>query len=282
MPPVVSPRLPRVVGMGKKKRLEELLQAMGVGRPSGEMLRRGDDPESEEWGEPADGEEIAVGDPRVRLLPDPAEVFTADQAWLGDVLMPVLAVDLSAVDPAWSGWLPVVDPVEPVRDVQGCLGEKTEAFHDAYAGEAWIALRLEEDGRLRFLGQREYFLHELLRGRGELRGSQVEAHYVRDALSRADFIRRWRSGERDEEDLFILGGELYEGNWTTVDPPDGYRFVQPDDDGEGLPSVTLADGRPFRLVGETHRWSWSDEGVATLLVLFEPESRTVLLTFEYD
>ncbi|WP_110241042.1 hypothetical protein [Nocardioides gilvus] len=194
--------------------------------------------------------------------------------------MPVLAVDLSAINPAWSGWLPVVDPVEPVRDVQGSVGEETEEFHDEHAGDAWMALRLEEDGRLRFLGKRQYFLHELLRERGDLRGSQVEDHYGCDALSRAEFTRRWRSGERDEEELFILGGDLYEGNWTAVEPPRAYRYVEPND--EGTPSVTLADGRPFRLVGETHRWSWSDEGVATLLVMFEPETRTVLLTFEYD
>lgn len=234
----------------------------------------------DEW-EPEEGEGLRGDDPRVQLLPDPSTVFVDDQKWLGDVLVPVLRVDLSAVDPTWSGWLTVVDPVEPVDGPQGTIGDATEHAHDDYAGDSWMALRLEPEGRLRFLGRRPYFLHEALRERGELRGSSVEDHYARDARDRAEVSRRLlRTGGGDTE-VFTLGGDLYEGNWTVVDPPAAYRYVEPLDD-DGPPTVTTADGRPFRLVGQTHRWTWSGSAVASLLVLFEPETRTVLVVVEFD
>src|SRR5690606_840935 len=126
-----------------------------------------------------------------------------------------------------------------------------------------------------------YFLHEALRERGELAGSPVEDHYVRDALDRAEVQRRLlRTGGKGVQ-VFILGGDLYEGNWTVVDPPGAYRYVEPPDHG-GPPAVTTADGRPFHLVGQTDRWTWNDESVASLLVLFEPETRTVLVAVEFD
>ena len=228
----------------------------------------------------------------MRLLPDPSTVFVADQPWLADVLTPVLLVDLSAVDPTWSGWLPVVDPVEPVHDVQGTVGDGTEESYDDHACNSWMALRLEPDGRLRFLGRRTFFLHEALRERGALKGSTVGEHYRRDAVDRVAAARRFaerhrplagrvRRGRRRETEVLTLGGDLYEGNWTVVDPPGAYRYVEREDHG-GPPAVTTADGRPFHLVGRTDRWTWNDESVASLLVLFEPETRTVLVAVDFD
>ncbi|MBE7325491.1 hypothetical protein IEQ44_12600 [Nocardioides sp. Y6] len=273
--------LPTVVTMGGRERLGEILKAVGVARADDELLRpNGGSGSDDEW-EPEEGEELRGDDPRLQLLPDPATVFVADQPWLGDVLMPVLRVDLSAVDPTWSGSLPIVDPVEPVHDVQGSVGDETEESHDDHACNSWMALRLEPDGRLRFLGRRTYFLHETLRERGELTGSPVEDHYVRDALDRAKGQLRLRRTGGKGAQVFTLGGELYWGNWTVVAPPAAYRYVEPHDHA-GPPGVTTADGRPFRLVGRTDRWAWNDESVASLLVLFEPETRTVLMAVEFD
>lgn len=249
----------------------------------------------QEW-EPEEGEELSADDPRVRLFPDPSSVFVDDQPWLADVVEPVLLVDLAALDPALSGWLPVVDPIEPADGVQGSVGDETEESHDEHAGDSWMALRWEPDGRLRFLGRRTFFLREALRERGEWHGSAVEAHYRRDVRDRAavkerlagaggrsvgraaGFLRRRRSVR--ETEVFTLGGDLYEGNWTVVAPPAAYRYVEPSDHG-GPPRVTTADGRDFRLVGLTPRWAWADEAVAQLLVLFEPETRTVLVALEF-
>ncbi|WP_139177780.1 hypothetical protein [Ruania alba] len=68
--------------------------------PGPDVHRRHGD---EQHREPEAGERIERKDERITLLPDPEDVFAADQRWLGRVLHPLVSIDLSAIDPAWSG-----------------------------------------------------------------------------------------------------------------------------------------------------------------------------------
>lgn len=97
-------------------------------------------------------EDVMTAGTGLRVYPEPAEVFVADQAELAEHLHPLVSIDLAEVDPAWRGWIHLVSPLEPA---QGYLGDHTEASHSPLQKPNWLGFSLEDD-RYRLLGDLRY------------------------------------------------------------------------------------------------------------------------------
>jgi len=245
--------------------------------------------------DPDDGERIIAPDPRVVVLPDPAEVFVDDQPWLVRLLHPLVSVELTAFDPAWSGRVHLLSPVEPE---EGLLGEDTSAHHDDFACENWISFHVENDGRYRFLGQRRFFEIEDMEASGEQ--EDPSALYETYAAADAEFTgtkARWerlgalvwgdaqdptRQRESWGTDIALvdeIGGEPGYGNWHEFPPPKAFALDSSD---PAAPVLRLADGRPFTYIGGTAGYPWRNQGADQILLFFEPETRTAALTFDWS
>lgn len=240
--------------------------------------------------DPIDGEEVFAPDARVHVLPEPAEVFAPEQMWLARVVHPLLSIELSALEPSWSGRVHLLSPVEPE---DGLLGDGTEAHHDGHAGENWISFRLREDGRYEFLGRRGYFAIEdpdavpegledfYAASAAEYEGARVRWTQLGRLTwpDRHDPTRTREGWDADIPVLDMLGGEPGYGNWASYAPPAAFQLDESDD---ATPVLRLADGRPFTFIGATSGYPWRAQGADAILVFFEPETRTVAMTFDWS
>lgn len=247
-----------------------------------------------------EGEEVAPDDPRVEVFPDPAEVFVADQPWLGRVLHPLVSIDLGALDPAvlgpWVRDLPMPARgllLSPVEREGGLLGGHLPAPPDAWSAVNWLAFHIEDDGRWRLLGDRSVFEIETV---GDDVPAALTAFYADAEADLAASRERWRvhgvlaSGDFGDPTrpragseggfpaVERLGGDTPNGNWVVEPPPAAVVLEAPD---AGAPVLRLADGRPFRFVAATPGYPWRDHGADAILLFVEPETRTALLTFDW-
>ena len=97
-------------------------------------------------------------------VPDWAELFPdsdlvsggsdSEQAEAKEHLLPLIALDLSAFNPAWQGRLSVVGTVEPC---DGTLGADGHAHYNDWVSENWLAFRLDDASRMHFLADWRYF-----------------------------------------------------------------------------------------------------------------------------
>lgn len=255
--------------------------------PGPDVIRHAGPARAERMPDP--GERITRVDARVTVFPDPSEVFAADQPWLTRLLHPLVSIDLAALDEAWHGRVPLLSPVEPE---DGLLGET--GLHGDDAGVNWLTLRMEPDGRWRFLGDRRLFEIEHAEARG-LTGPA--ALYAKAETEFAGSKARWeqlgtlvwgdetdptRQREGWGTDIAIVdqfGGDPGYGNWTAYPPPPALTLDATD---PVAPMLRLADGRPFRFVAATAGYPWRNHGADAILTFYEPETRTAALTFEWN
>ena len=213
-------------------------------------------------------EEENLKELRPGLTPFPEHVFVDDQPWLAKHLWPLLSIDLGLLRPELAGT--VVHMLEPVGPVDGYIGEGTTEFHNEFTAPNWFALRLTEDNRYRFLGQEAYFepLDEADAAALQAYQAKVRA-YAREHGRRTE-CRDDGQGEAAEKNwLDILGGDVWEGNWTTEPPPSAFELMVDDDDDR---IELTCEGKPFFPVACANG--------LTILMFYEPESRIVLFTFD--
>lgn len=205
---------------------------------------------------------------RPGLTPFPERVFVDDQPWLADHLWPLLSIDLGILRPELAGT--VVHMLQPVGPIDGYIGDGTAEFHNEFIASNWFALHLTEDNCYRFLGQDGYFEpydEEYAAGFKKYQ-AKVRA-YAKDHGRLADFPR-YPNGEADEQNwLDILGGDFWAGNWITEPPPPAFELIY-DEDSDRI-ELTY-QGKPFFPVACAN---W-----LTILMFYEPQSRTVLFTFD--
>ncbi|PBS13807.1 hypothetical protein CMZ82_03245 [Lysobacteraceae bacterium NML93-0792] len=92
-----------------------------------------------------------------------------------------------------------------------------------------------------------------------------------DPLTRSD----WDNGCVLQQ----LGGTTGYGNWTDC-PTEPDAFVMDTADSDNV-FPRMRDGRPFRFIASTAGYPWQETGADSILLFYEPESRTVLLTFDW-
>ena len=233
----------------------------------------------------------------LRVFPEPGQVFSATQPWLKDHLNPLVSIDLSLVNPDWSGVVHVVAPME--HNVGGLAGDWTTEFHGDQSAPNWLAFKLEANGRYQFLGPREYFLLETPPeyGREYLNGHLREQMADSYSQARAEYneaIRRWRqhhllipawadSADEDNADTIIkqLGGTAGANNWSVEDVPAAFVIETHDDENIAFPRWKES-GIPFHFVAEVSASNFYSDAGDSILLFYDPVSQTALITFDWS
>ena len=236
------------------------------------------------------------------MVPFPTDVFPADQAWLAQHLLPLLKIDLGVLRPELAGQ--VATMLCPIEPYEGCIGDETTAHHNAFTASNWIAFELTADNQMRFLGNEAYFLGDAADDEdarahvAEMRDShdQAKAHFQQHGCLAS--FSRYGDGEPEEQAwLNQLGGPIWFGNWTGYTPLPaafqlqdlaGYqqrgslRFRNDSshlaDDGLRL----TRDGQAVFHVASVPASNWVAAGADAIVMFYEPNSRTVLFTFDWS
>ena len=218
----------------------------------------------------------------------PQDIFVPEQPWLADHLLPLLSIDLGILRPELAGT--VVHMLCPVEPYEACIGDGTEHFHNQFTGTNWFAVELTAENRYRFLGDEGYFRlsskrdFELnpdeLTHAAEMHESHAKARVYFQQHGRLASYSTYGNGEPQEQAyLDRLGGEIWGGNWVSTQAiPEAFDIV--DDWDQGEVSITR-DGKPFFLVADVAGYNWCAAGADSILLFYEPDSRTVLFTFDW-
>ncbi|KPG86914.1 enolase [Stenotrophomonas maltophilia] len=228
------------------------------------------------------------------MVPFPTDVFPADQAWLGQHLLPLLKIDLGLLRPELAGQLAtMLCPIEPY---EGLIGECTEAHHNDLTATNWIAFELTADNRMRFLGNEGYFQGNAIEDEdarahiAEMRDSHAKARAFFQQHGKLASYSRYGDGEPGEQAwLDTLGGQISTGNWietTDVPPAFALEFTAAADDWDAPEDTERAiitrDGRKFFAVAEVAGYNWCAAGADAIVMLYEPVSRTVLFSYDWS
>lgn len=147
------------------------------------------------------------------MVPFPTDVFTADQAWLGQHLLPLLKIDLGVLRPELAGQ--VATMLCPIEPYDGCIGETTEEHHNAFTGTNWIAFELTACNEMRFLGNEGYFIGDAVQDKdaqehiAQMRESYAKARDYHATHGRLACYSRYGKGEPSERDYLDTLGDRF-------------------------------------------------------------------------
>src|SRR4028119_1410037 len=102
-------------------------------------------------------EAVSDSQPYLKVYPPDEQVFADPVARYARHVLPLVSIDLSAVDPSWQGWIHLVNTVEPEDEI---VGKATHPFHNYYLRENWIGFHLNDEGWYELLGDFRYFYLE--------------------------------------------------------------------------------------------------------------------------
>lgn len=239
-------------------------------------------------------QDIKTPQPYLRVFPNPDSVFADPVDKYARHLLPCVSIDLAQVNPEWSGWIHLVSPVGPM---EGYIGDDTMEFHNDYLKSNWLAFRLNEDNRYQLLGDFRYFHLEIpseeldehdLKYQAKLEKFYADIH-ARYRLAKERYERLGKlysssrylpkdrnfSDEEPENLVDLLGGGAPYGNWV-----DGDLTVNEDDTDDAFP--VGPDGKRFYFVASVTGQNYSASGADWIVLFYQPESRTVLLTFDWS
>ncbi len=241
-------------------------------------------------------EHVVAPQPWLRIFPDAADVFAAADAYLQRHLHPLVSIELSIVNPAWSGWIHLISPIEPY---EGYIGDHSAQFHNEYVRENWISFSLDPDGCYRFLGDKRYFLLETDDAQTvpEWLRPELEKHYLKQQISYEAAIHRFRQygglyqprrfKPLEKADWAIepmtlldqIGGQVGWGNWTGCPPIPSAFALNTEDDDHVFPM--MANGDHFTFIAAVPGYHYRDAGADWILLFYEPNSRIALMTFDW-
>lgn len=223
--------------------------------------------------------------------PAPESVFATDVDKASQVFLPLLTIDLCELDPTLTEKVHLVCPVEPHDGY--LLGEGNDAYHSEYARLNWAGFRLTEDNRYEFLGDWRYFhalnpdspysndaeLHKFYAEAHESYHNHQQFYRQHGVLARPNFgdptkldVNLAHSSPLNFLDTWdeppLCGNWEYAGDFPTERLEDGTYPVN-------------ADQRPFRFIGAVPGYCYGEFGPDALVLFFDPETRIVLLTFDW-
>ena len=219
----------------------------------------------------------------IDYFPEASAVFSAAQPWLEKHLLPLASFDLASLDPALGDVrLHFLKPVEPYNS---CIGGNTQAAHTDYCSKNWLCFHLEDDGTYRFLAEEDYFLGENAAPDAQKYFAEVRASYqqIKQLYRESGVVVQWL----DDNNLPRFGGPpsflpyFYQGNWSTIEPPAAFTTGEDYDDWSKESDIRYQDKR-FICIATDAGYNWGEGGADTIFLLYEPHSRLVLMTFDYD
>ena len=219
----------------------------------------------------------------IDYFPEASTVFSAAQPWLEKHLLPLASFDLASLDPALGDVrLHFLKPVEPYNS---CIGGNTQAAHSDYCSANWLCFHLEDDGTYRFLAEEDYFLGENVAPDAQKYFAEVRASYqqIKQLYRESGVVVE----KLDKNGLPRFGGPpsflpyFYQGNWSTTKPPAAFTTGEDYDDWSKESDIRY-QGKRFICIATDAGYSWGEGGADTIFLLYEPHSRLVLMTFDYD
>ena len=219
----------------------------------------------------------------IDYFPEASTVFSAAQPWLEKYLLPLVSFDLASLDPALGDVrLHFIKPVEPDNS---CIGDEAWATHTDYCGANWLCFHLEDDGTYRFLAEEDYFL-------GENAAPDAPKYFAKVRASYRQIKQLYRESgvvvqRLDDNNLPRLGGppeflpDFYRGNWSTIELPAAFTTGEDYDNWDEEADIRY-QGRRFICIAADASYCWGEGGADDILLLYEPHSRLVLITFDYD
>ena len=102
-------------------------------------------------------ENITTTQPYLTLLPNNDAVFAPESTFLAKHLLPLVSIDLSAVNAEWQGKIHLINPIEPHDSY---IGSYTQGHHNQYANENWFILQMDEQSQYHWLADQHYFILE--------------------------------------------------------------------------------------------------------------------------
>lgn len=260
---------------------------------------------------------VVLPQPYLEAYPEPSNVFSDPVEQYALHMLPLVSIDLDIFNPDWNARVHIVSPIEPI---QGCLGDHTRRYWNDFLCPNWLGFRLTEDNKYQLLGDFRFFAAEHPEGTGtELwRGAckEVISHYPeahRDYESaRARFLkynqlvrapRSWETTYRPDLQNPIAaleflgyvpsGGEFNPnlGYGLNYSEPTKFNPVAEFSPNCGLPvdaSIPeypvpmLPNGDRFCFIASVPAWRYKEGGADSLVLFYEPKSRTVLIALEFS
>jgi Leucine-rich repeat (LRR) protein len=228
----------------------------------------------------------AAPQPFVRPFPKPEAVFAAPVERYARHLHPLVSIDLAVVDPALSGWIHLVSPIEPC---DGYLGDSGREHWGPYLQPNWIGFRLTSEHRYELLGDFRFFGVENTGGEESYSGAVEElqefyeemhasfAEHKAAYLENGQVCRIRKSGSpRRVAVLSNLGGEAPMANMTWSKVP-GAAFSYSDTDR----APRTADGRLYKFIAAVPGRNYRSSGADLILLFYDPVERIALQTFVF-
>ena len=236
---------------------------------------------------------ITEPQPYLTLLPENEDVFAPDSAFLAKHLLPLVSIDLSAVNPEWRGKIHLVNPIEPA---DGSIGMYTEAFHNNFAAENWFILQLDENNHYQWLADKHYFILQnenppdyvetldfnlkMHKGYNELKQRYLKTKTITSQMNAA------YSDVEPSILLNFLGGDAYEGNWRyPIEEHLTLQHFEVMKENDEYPSMKThifdQEGKQYHFIASATAWQYCESGADDILMFYQPETRRVLFTFDW-
>ncbi|WP_245944056.1 hypothetical protein [Kingella potus] len=245
-------------------------------------------------------ENIQELDGNLQAFPSAERVFSEKQPWLKEHFMPLISIDLAALNPEWQGR--VVHMLCPFEPFECYIGEETAAHHNEFTAPNWFAFRLNEDNQYEFLGNEGYFLRTAVNhwdfdseAEKYFQKMQENVYKSQENVAKFGYLVSVNYPEYNGKHnicnfLDNMGGGLWYGNWTeSAEMPSAFKMSLPPvgttwDKLDELPNDGIEisyQGNPFYFIADVAGYNYCGSGADAIILMYEPVSQIVLFTFDW-
>ena len=230
---------------------------------------------------------ITTTQPYLTLLPDHEVVFAPSSLFLAQHLLPLISIDLSAINPAWQGKIHLLNPIEPYECY---IGSDTTEFSDAFANENWFIMQLNQQNQYEWLANKRYFALENPDCEADLKTHHKEMYedylQLKQRFAETGKVISTSRIEYQNDSattlLDQLGGECGGGNWTyPIDEHFDLRYINADRDDQEV-HIYDRDSKRYYFIAAVAGWEYCSHGADWILMYYQPETRRVLYTFDWS
>lgn len=236
----------------------------------------------------------------LKAFPEAETIFCEKQPWLKEHFLPLISMDLAALNPEWKGR--VVHFLCPFEPYDGYIGDETREHHNEFTAPNWFAFRLTEKNKYEFLGNEGFFLrtainHWDFNSDEEKDFQEMKENFQKSKENVAKFGRLVNLNYPEYQGklnvmnfLDDIGGGFWYGNWTSSAEEEGvpaaFEMTVKDSFGdEELPNDGIEityQGNPFYYIGNVAGYNYCGSGADAIILMYEPVSQIVLFTFDYS
>jgi hypothetical protein len=231
------------------------------------------------------------------VFPDASHVFAEPVVRYRKYLHALLSIELSLVNPTWTGCVHLLNPVEPY---DGCLADDTLPAHTETCKQNWLSCKLDANNRYTLLADFDFFAlgsrcavprwpeyqNELAKTYDQAEKDHLDCQARYQTYGGLYRGKRFKPLEKDDPQsdpkalLEQLGGHAPDGNWA-----DNSAIEVLHDPARGLvPRVTGADMsaiNDFHFIASVPGYHYRSGSADTLLLFYSPSTRIATHTFDW-